>query len=271
MCRFYNYLKMKNILLLVSVALTILSCTTENSLTDKSSGESNPDPSVVLPKTISAGEEGKSTIIYDGKKIVKVVNEAGNTVYTYDGDLIVKIFSTEEENGKTVNDLVMYTYENGKVKTELTTITSIDQASNKVSVIRNTKLYYTYNSDGTVGIKDYRVESDGSEILGYTRVLTYLNGNVVKEVGQSAMTDGHFTKDYEYDGKNNVFTNVVGFDKTRLSFNNVLKITHTFRNEVQEEGQNITEYEYTYNESGYPLTLIKKLNGDVVDQKSFTY
>jgi hypothetical protein len=110
---------MKKLLCLFGAsALVLTSCSSDDN------SNSSEDTSV-LPKTISytypdfPGDNSKSTITYSGNKIVSSVEEDSKTVFTYDGNVITKQeqFDVDAKGKETKDTEVLYTYENGKLKT----------------------------------------------------------------------------------------------------------------------------------------------------------
>lgn len=196
---------MKKLLYLFSASLLVLiSCSKGDESKDTTS------ENLILPKKIAVVFQNESILTYNGNKIVQSVSGTYKTVYTYTGDLITK---QEKFAGNDIDYKAEYSYENDKLKRSLIG----GQAFKRKKV-------YTHNSDGTVDYKYYNIDvTTGAETLslGDSGKLTILNGNIVKiEEGTT------FVSTIEYDSKNNVTKNILGFDKLmeeELSANNYEK------------------------------------------------
>ncbi|WP_337968809.1 hypothetical protein [uncultured Flavobacterium sp.] len=244
---------MKNLLLLFS-ALTLLltSCSNDdnNSSEDKS----------ILPKIISytypsadLGTNSKNTIAYNGNKIVSVIDEDSKTLFTYDGDLIIKQeqFRIDQQANQSKSREVLYTYENGKLKTR-TYRTNISAEYPEGNYTQKT--VYTHTSNNLISYIDYLVDGDPKvEIKLGEGTLTYEVGNLVKELQKvnSVIT----TRVYEYDKKNNPLKNILGYNLllneiSELGKNNVIKTTVS-RSDYPNSFVFLTTF--TYNDKGYPI------------------
>ncbi len=232
-----------------------------------------PTSNLILPKKIvlSGGSDGTTTITltYKGNKIVEInYSEGTKEIYTYTGDLITK---TETYEGKTLTDQSIYNYTNNKLTNVTTTENSIDNSTGMVKIYKS-KDVYIYNTDETILNERYTIDNvTGAETKDSNSDLkTFANGNLVKEVSSSSYT--YFngienvtsatirTTTYEYDTKNNPIKNILGFNKLLFSgsnTNNTIKkttISKTTTNGVDEPSSpaDVSDYEFRYNENGYP-------------------
>ncbi len=247
-------LKMKKILYIFSASLLVfISC---------SKGD-NPSETInqnlILPKKIAVVFQNESILTYNGNKIVQSVSGIYKTVYTYSGDLITK---QEKFAGNEIDYQEEYSYENDKLKMILITGVSGDQTFKRKKV-------YIHNSNGTVDYIYYNINlTTGVETLGDSGELTILNGNIVKiEEGTT------FLSTIEYDNKNNVTKNILGFDKLmkeELSANNIMKNTYVFNGGVNPT---VNIYQYDYNAKGYPIEqrIFYDGSGTVSQTTRFTY
>lgn len=252
---------MKNTITLLSILLLMFtSCTKDNE-------NSQNQESIILPKKIIK-TEGTNTyeliVSYNGNKILEENNTTGNYkyVYTYTGDLITK---QTFYKGNTITTIKEYTYDNGKVKNVLITKNSTDKTTGVVTVYKS-RTAYSNNTDGIITEQTYIIDSvTGFEKkLPENRILTFANGNLVKEVRNSPSFSSityTYTYLYEYDDNENPYKNILGLNKISYSsdvssLNNVIKTTTL--SQSSEEGStavlypNIyTTYETNYNTNSY--------------------
>ncbi|MBS7232452.1 hypothetical protein KHA90_15640 [Flavobacterium psychroterrae] len=257
---------MKKLLLLFSaLTLLLISCSSD----EKSSSEDKS----ILPGTISytypsvyLGTNSKSTLSYDGNKLLTSIDESSKTVFTYTGKVITKQekFAVDSKGLETKNIEVNYTYENGKLKTRVT------RRSFTVKYPEGEyigKTVYTHTSDNLISYVEYSVNPDTKmETKVSEGSLTYKNGNLVqfKSIRGSSVS----TIVQEYDTKNNPLKNILGFDllltEVEFSANNILKINRT-----DSEFPNPAVYlvNYIYNDKDYPT----KRTSFTSDGKSIEY
>lgn len=259
---------MKKIVCLFGVlALTLTSCSKDD---DNTNGNN-----IFLPKTIQRTDEAFpvenkiSTIVYDGNKIVSITNQFTKIEFTYTGNLITKKIDYNVSGVQpTKNSETSYAYANGKLQTVSSSITGI--GSNKTE--------YTYNSDGTIKKETY-ITTSGVEVkLSNSELFTVVNGNLTKIVSSGPNTT--ITDVYNYDTKNNVFKNVLGFSllldqqithslgqDIYSSVNNIEKSTETINS-------NPIDYtaKYDYNAKGYPIKKTSyNQDGTVKEVFDYTY
>jgi hypothetical protein len=264
---------MKKMITLLSITLLALaSCSKEDS---KSTPTTTPETIILLKKVISTRNDGSINnriFTYDGNKLLGSKYELGKSVLIYKGDLITKE-SDYDYNG-TLTYEVVYTYENNKLKSTFETKNSVDLITGAITSTYKTKRAYKENSDGTIiMVENYKIDTTtGLETKqNNISVKTFSNGNLITEVitNTNKLTDNGgnittnvniYTITYEYDTKNYFLKNVLGLDKLYniASTNNVIKSTTLFENSINGEAQptkpaSVTNYEYQYNTSGYPI------------------
>lgn len=244
---------MKKLILFSSVfALFLSSCSSE----ENSSSEGNDS---TLPKTISyiypslqLGTNVKSTVTYNGNKIVSIVSTGSKSIFTYDGDVIAKqeVFDINESGKETKSEEVSYTYENGKLKTR---IFKEDITAEYPDGYYIDKVVYTHTSNEIISYVSYSVDKDTkAETKSSQGTLTYKDGNLVKEEQKSNSVT--VISVYEYDTKNNPLKNILGFNLLlneigEFGKNNIVKTTRT-----SSEYPNAAVYltTYIYNDNNYP-------------------
>lgn len=215
------------------------------------------DTNLVLPKTISITypdfpeDNSKSTLTYDGNKIVSTVESDSKTVFTYEGNVIVKQIQYILKEGKEIKDTeVNYTYENGKLKTRLIRESFSDNYPDGTYIY---KTVYTHVSDVLINYINYSVEPDSKvETKNAEGSLTYKEENLIKE--EQVIGSSKLARIYEYDLKNNPLKNILGFDLLLNEISDYAKNNSTKTTRV-ENGSTIANYpaSHTYNEEGYPL------------------
>jgi hypothetical protein len=268
-------MKKKLLYFLLSSLLILNSCSSD--IDNKS------EPSVLLKtiKNVDLNDSSKSlisTIIYDGNKIVSIVNKTRKTVYDYDGNQIVK--------------QVIYHLINGNEETySEATYSYIDDKLHIVNLFeegRKTKYIYTYNDNGTVEKEFYDTnDKTGKESKSDERkVLTVVNSNIVKsERNFGEDNDVTTTSRYDYDTNNNAFKNVLGFnllldyanfgyEKAYITSDNNLKrhveFTIMGQDLISEPYADTMQYEY--NKKGYPTKKTTyDYKGDVTEIIEYTY
>ncbi|WP_269227233.1 hypothetical protein [Flavobacterium eburneipallidum] len=221
---------MKRTITLLSILfLMFASCTKDNE-------NSQNQESTILPKKIIK-TEGTNTyeliLSYNENKILEENNSLDNYkyVYTYTDDLITKKILFK---GNIIINVDEYIYDNGKVKNIITTKNSIDKITGVITTYKS-KTIYSDNTNGTITEQNYSIDSvTGIETkLPENRILTYANGNLVKEVKNSLSYNTityKYTYLYEYDNNKNPFKNILGLNKISSnsdvsSSNNVIKTT----------------------------------------------
>lgn len=251
---------MKKIVGLLSFAFLVLSsCSSDN---DESSNLPNP----ILVKEIEVTYEGKTFIqknTYDGNKIKNTTSQTGLIVnYTYTGDVITKKEDIDVQKG--VSSVSEYTYKDGKVISVLNSVILDYYLKPVYESLRK----YTYNEDGTVSYQVYKVnsvtgaEEEKDDISGK---LTLKNGNIVRD----DFTNVTFI--FEYDNKNNVYKNILGYNllmEVDSGLNNLVKSFSIYNGKASDPNVNL----YEYNSEGYPSKkLVGVVNGVPIVELKYIY
>ncbi|MGA9636930.1 hypothetical protein [Flavobacterium sp.] len=251
---------MKRIIALLSfIVLTFTSCTSNDETSQ------NHDTSI-LPKTIIYSEGANSdttTLSYNGNKIQEITHASGyKSIYTYTDDLITNVTSYK---GPTIDNTHDYTYENGKLTSDL----NVNYSQNTTQTYK-LKSVFTHNNDGTILEERYNVDSKtGAETKnGNSEMYTFTNGNLTKQISTSTSTyfDGiksttttyTYTYIFEYDDKNNPSINILGLNKIEFfdnaSKNNINKIIITERTTngvVTSSEPTVIYYTTSYNDTNF--------------------
>lgn len=260
---------MKKIILLGSIALFTLSCSSSNNDIPVVDNTNPSLQNVILPVKMSADGETMK-INYDGTKILNITSttNAGNKiVFTYDGDFVSSVKFYEGNILETSTD---YTYGNGSlilsINKEYSTSGAIDALVNHT---------YTYANANQINIKRQVVYGTTTNYT-INSVYTYNNGNLASSSGSgSGMSNGiattyNLTGSYTYTDKNYPFKNVKGFD--RIIYNGDLSdgVSYLFSNlknninsyketmaytATSGNGASYSAYKFTttFNSSGYPI------------------
>lgn len=273
-CKLFILSKMKKHLLysLSIVSFLLFSCSNEGY------GYSED---IILPKTLNTiypdhpEKKYVTNIVYKGNKIVIVSNKFQRIVYGYNDNRIGSEIKYTIENQQEIKlSETIYEYENEGLKTVLQTVNG-----------QKTKWIYSKNADGSIVKETYSFDTENKkeENLGHT-VLTIINGNLINLVSNWGYGDVVTCGKYEYDGNNNPFKNILGFDLLLdqevfglelniSSTNNLTKHNYypiTSGNIVFETYCNTMKYEY--NKKGYPT---KKTTydyaGRILDIIEFVY
>ncbi|WP_299782815.1 hypothetical protein [uncultured Formosa sp.] len=245
--------------LFLLISFFILSCDSDN--IDETGVET--ESKKYIPKTI---ENSINTVNYfydsnDHIKEVRVTYSGSSNIavkkYTYSGSLITecKCFI---DGINDVTENFIYNSNDILIKSQLTYSDENTGVPGPTSIEE-----YEYITENEIRVKDTRSDSDK---VGYHKL--YLdNGNVIKNSNSDEI--------YEYDKKNNVEKNIVGFDKLNIirghyhvlftnSTNNVIKV---------EDGPGVIDYQvfYDYDENDYPIAIYGIENGEKGEKTLVTY
>jgi|GEM_PF-1582664 len=197
---------MKKIILLASLTLIFTSCSRSSDNTN----EIIVDPVVEAPNlpTKISGSWGVKTIKYNGNKLSEIISSNSKTVFEYSGSLITKTISYDNSGVQT--GTVDFVYSNGK----LTNVSS-NATNNKKTFV------YSYPDANTVVKTKVRNYTAAGEPMTDKEDVTYTlkNGNIVSEemvYYHNNKLYGNISATYTYDDKNNVYKNILGFDKIKV-------------------------------------------------------
>ncbi len=242
---------MKKISLLFSaLTLVLTSCSNDNNT-------STVDTSI-LPKTISytypsidLGTNSKSTLSYDGNKMLSSIKDGSKTIFTYTGNVVTKQeqFDVDSKGMETKDIEVVYTYENGKLKTRVARESFTAKYPNGEYI---GKTVYTHTSNDVISYINYSINPDTQlETKSNEGTLYYKNGNLVKD--QFIYDLSVSARVYEYDTKKNPLKNILGLDlllkETECSTNNIVKITRT---DSGLPDSHVYLTSYIYDDNDYP-------------------
>lgn len=256
----------KKLFLFSALTLIFTSCSND----DNSSSENRS----ILPKTISyiypdkfLGTNSTSTLKFDGNKIISSIESDAKTVFIYSGDFITKqeVFDTDKQGKEIKDQEVVYSYENGKLKTRIFKEDITDQYPDG-SYIEKTA--YTHISNEQISYINYSIDKNTKlETKINEGILIYKDGNLVKE--EQKFNSIKRTSVYEYDTNSNPLKNILGFNLllneiSDVAKNNIIKTTRT-----SSENANSAVFlkNYIYNENGYP----QKKTSFAGDGKSIEY
>lgn len=254
---------MKKLLISIGlVMITLISCSKDNAEIGAS----------INKKPLTRKTDGTTfTYSYNGNKIIQYTyNDAASLenkwVYTYTGDLITK-------EDKYVNNVLgksyEHTYENNKIAT------SIVKTYGTQSTFKS-KSVYTYTSDTSVMRENYSYNSNTSNWIKSSSVrYTIIGGHITKEEILKADGTPNSTTVFEYDNKNNVFKNILGFDKLiyktdessdDTKHNTVNNITKYYRSPSYSE----LNFTFNYDADDYPISKTW-YSGNSISTETYTY
>ncbi|RZK11148.1 MAG: hypothetical protein EOO46_07780 [Flavobacterium sp.] len=209
---------------------------------------------------------------YDGNKLMEINRyEKESDIYTYTGNLITKIEKFKIHYSGTPD-----------VETELLTTDHFKyNSSNQLIEFKTTypdsemerTTTYAYNANNTVTFEQHEQYIGSEQELLKTGTITLENGEISKL--QVVKTFDSFTANYNYDTKNSLFKNVLGYDK--LIFTHIIgkqgSMTsgETVLAGISHNFVNNGELEYTYNSDNYPLTAKQRFFGSVLHSYEFFY
>lgn len=256
---------MKNLLLIASLIL-LGSCSSDDS--DSESQNNAPSGTLFKIEFYYPQTDILSSNTYFFNKDGKVVSTRGNSVtsteyaeytttFSYNSNGQIWKSSTTYEGSI---DYTEFTFNNGLIIESL-------RHRNNGDVLRT---LYNYNDDNQLINKQHF--NANNEETATTNITFNSNGNI--ENTYYERTFGTEIRDYtyEYDTYNNpqkkLFENQELNSVVGNSFNNITSAIL-----LSNSGSGNTEIiiEYTYNESGYPLTSNEYVDGDLETQVTYTY
>ena len=266
---------MRKFLTLISIAIfAILSCSKEDEVAV------NPVESPILIKSIvttsNTGIVTTSNYSYDGNKLAQVLSGTTKQVYTYNGNLITKL---EIFKADVLDTRFVFVYNDNKITGSTFSYTFPFQNNQTTTTVNAViRSVYIYNNDGTILIRRFETNDipNNVETENESRLLTYLNGNLLKRIESFNLSPFNNTT-FEYDNKNSYYKNILGFDKLMqndFSVNNNIKSTQIITRIIN--GQNIITtdiftYEYTYAENNFPINVKELKNSITVSTSKFSY
>ena len=246
---------LKSSLITSLLIVTFFSCSSESTNND----EQPQDNNLLLKQRITDNGNGDiltETFSYDGNKLISIIdNEGTKYEYLYENNVLNRInlsgpngiiteYTTLEYNSN--NQLISYTvymtFGNEGLRFDL-----------------------TYNSDGTITVKEYLGDHNVQNSLIGDDIITIANGQRISESSQIE----NFQSTYEYDSNNSIYKNISNIDILNLidiDFNGYIdsKNNNLLRWIENDNGTTyiFEEYTYTYNSSNYPETAVYQNQGD---------
>jgi hypothetical protein len=258
---------MKKIYLFLSISILILqSCSsTDGDLTSSST--------VLVKKSIYTDPSGDyiTTInSYNGNKAFEqktYINDIlyGTTRITYNGDLITKAESYDTNNILIEKDV--YNYDNNN---KLASYIELDYRFNHFR--RNV---YDNSLFGLVTYNCYEGDENYQNNLISTGEITFQNGEISKHVEHTGATTK--TSTFTYDNQNSPSKNVLGHDKVTYAVIGTFtsQINHNLiQLKISYSGNSngfIKDYQYTFNNDGYPITRYVTSNGNFSESSQIFY
>jgi hypothetical protein len=264
----------------IILALSINSCNTESIDPNLNSSENggnngggnnnggggnngNTTDNVLLKKEIVTDETGAVVTYfytYDGNKLLKVTGSDGSLEeYSYNGNLIIQRLYNDNRGYSYQRDTFSYDAQ-GKLSGFISAVIFTDGTD--ASVNRNE---YTYNSNGTITVKNYFGNEEAQTELQDTATVTITNGNLVSYSGDE------YTEIATYDSKNSPTKNILCDAVLTLAYleggvNN--ELTNRFDD---GHGVQTTTSTYTYNSNNYPTTCTLTISSGEHSSSQYFY
>lgn len=259
---------MKKLLLFGAIALSTLSCSSND---DNSFDNSDPsNQSVILPTKMTM-DGIVMKINYNGTKIISMINNINHgqrVEFSYTDDYVSGIKNYENN---VLESAVEYGYSNGRMSTAI-----IKEYSTAGAIQNTVSFTYIYTSNTEISVKKQaNLGAAGSSTIN--SVFTYNNGNMVSSIGSgTGIVNGNTVnytekETYTYTDKNYPFKNVKGFDKIifngnessdgiSMLFSNIKNSLSTYKGEFTNtsagggtaSGTTSHKYTTTFNTAGYP-------------------
>lgn len=255
------------------LCLTVFSCSTESTDSPK---EETPDETeqptgdVLLKRMVEAyeSETYTTTFTYDGNKLLNIKDTDGyETKITYDGDKITKVENLVDGE---IAEYFTLTYDAEILSSYIHYLYDIDDEDIAYREV------LTYNNDNTIDIETFSGDFT-SQTTPTDGLTTYLMDGW--NISKIEFEDSEDSYTHEYDDKNNLFKNVLGFQAynfinyfSEYGFeiyggdNNTTKIT-------DDQGWivSVEDFEYTYNEDNYPVSANVFYDGEPDGSIEFFY
>ena len=228
---------MKKLILILSIALLLNSCSSDSNSNDPASTD------VLLLKTITDDDGDITFFNYNGNKLASITNSTNDIfqTFTYNGNLIIKM-ELQSPDPTIVGTSFNFNYSNNILTSQ--TIYSGNFLNNTFT--------YTYNPDGSV-----TVLSDYSMSKRY-----FSQGNCIKEEYYETNFNNVMTlvrtQTFTYDNKNFYFKSQAGYYGTSNGLGGSLN------NEIGSITKNasgvttrVTNIVYEYNSQDYPINAVQ--------------
>ena len=236
---------MKKLILTLFASAALVSCSTNSS-------SDNPSSGGLLLKTVT-NNYGTSSFIqtytYNGNKAVGYISSNGDYgTISYIGDFIQNTSNFYSSNNST--DIESYTYANNL-------LSSLTANSTHNNVLDTWNSVFTYNSDGS--ITENRTSTSNTGYVSHSMTKRYYSqGNCIKEENYNTVNSVLTLisiSNSTYDTKNFPFKNVTGFymcqNPQGASINNKISEITTNASGVVSS---ISQDTYQYNSQDYPIS-----------------
>ncbi len=236
---------MKNLIIIASV-ITAFSCSKK----DEPVAVVNQN---ILYKTITALGETKYTT--DGKKLFLINELFTRKELFFDANNSINKVTFSGIDNSTKEEFHTYDVTNGNI---------VKSVYKFYSILVNTLNIITY--DNSKPVLSYRNEKttpkDGiTSTVIISGTLEFDGKNLIKNTFSELNTNNIKTENISYDNKVNPFSNLFGFSKILLDFDNHIIINSAANNPLRYEFKrgnfiDIFNYVYTYNSDNYPIKTI---------------
>ena len=245
---------MKNLSLLFCVFILVLTSCSKDSASPVAEEQLTTNGTLLRKVITTVGTDViTDEYFYNGNKLLKVVSSNGRRYeYTYTGNLITK------------QDL----FENNVLKSTENNQYNADQKITEKKILNypNSKAFrcdYTYNTDGTVTVKEYSGDFTTQTTQTVNRKIFLFSNGDVEKIEEYVVVNGNPVtriNSYTYDTKNTPTNAILGYNKIKLW--EVVGASGNSHNNTAiyfaSTESNTTPYtvnpSYTYNSFNYPIT-----------------
>ncbi|MDO5980712.1 hypothetical protein [Flavivirga spongiicola] len=256
--------------LLFALCMVLFSCSSES--TDNTNEPTND--STLLKKTIetdSDGEKLTTNYTYDGNKLTNVIYDDGSkNTYTYENDKLIR------EDQFLEGELAAYITLEYNADKKVASFTEFWLEPSGIEGLVY-KHVLTYNNDNTITNKVYRGDINSQTDLSVTQTIT-LDGKNITEIKDD--NAGEYKLLYSYDNSNGIFKNIHAIEVLNLLSQNEFgayingnsnNVTSFIESSTSPNEFNKETFEYTYNNSGYPIAAKSYFDGELDGSIEYFY
>lgn len=203
---------------------------------------------------------------YNGNKLTRISPSFSNNAFidfTYNGDLING--SKRYDENKVLLFEMIYEYDSKQRLISEKLLSKFYYSGNK--------RVFVYNSDGTIGYTEFTGDLINQDIIVITgKVWLNDQGETIKV--EEYKDNVLFSKtEYTYDDKNNIFKNILGYNKINLlgdlgKIHNILTCKKYNSSDVLAYGYS---NKYSYNSANYPVSVITTFEDGGVGNSEWVY
>lgn len=221
-------------------------------------GETPEGEVLLVSQIIEIDEDGEdpyvTTFFYEGRRLIREEDGEGFVInYIYENDQLVG--TTAFYDGGEQDIVETFSYDS-QGRLESFTIDLNDEGEDRITE-------YSFNDDGSI-VEEYR---DGS-LIGRNIIS---GGNLTS---QEFISSGEvtFTNTYTYDNMNPPLKNIEFRERIFITPSENMYTEYMNNNNILSavDNQGTYNYSYTYNDAGYPVTIVEEYEG-IASPSTCTY